>query len=68
MAVKVILRNKEYEIKPGLTLRQAIKQLGLNPESYLATCDGEMITEDEVLNDNSVIRLIAVISGGSVGR
>lgn len=64
MAVKMILRKKEYEVEAKGTLKDALKQLNLSPEAYLAMRNGEMITEDEVLKDGDVIRLIAVISGG----
>lgn len=64
MAVKMILRKKEYEVEAKGTLKDALKQLNLSPEAYLAMRNGEMITEDEVLKDGDVIQLIAVISGG----
>jgi len=35
------------------------------PETYLAVRDGELLTEDDRLNDGDVIRLIPVISGGN---
>lgn len=63
--VKLILREKEYEVKPGMTLLSALKKSEIVPESVIATRDGEMILEDEILKDGEVIRLIAVISGGS---
>jgi hypothetical protein len=31
----------------------------------IATRDGEMILDDEILKDGDVVKLIAVISGGS---
>lgn len=64
MAVKLILRNKEYEVKPGMTLLSALQKCGIVPESVIATRDGEVITEDEILKDGETIKLIAVISGG----
>ena len=64
MAVKLILRNKEYEVKPGMTLRDSLQKIDILPESVLATRDGEMITDDEILREGESIRLIAVISGG----
>jgi sulfur carrier protein ThiS len=64
MAVKLILRNQEFEVKPGMTLRHSLLKVGQQPESILATRDGEMITEDEILEDGQVVKLIAVISGG----
>ena len=62
--VKLILREKEYEVKPGMTLLSALQKSEILPESVIATRDGEMILEDEILKDGEVIKLIAVISGG----
>ena len=64
--VKLILRNKEYEVKPGMTLLAALGKINVVPESVIATRDGEMILEDEILKDGDVVKLIAVISGGSI--
>lgn len=65
MTVKLILRGKEYEIKPGMNLLDALRKAGILPEGVIATRNGEMILEDEILKDGDVVRLIAVISGGS---
>lgn len=65
MAVKLILRKKEFELEAKGTLKDALTKLDLSPEAYLATRNGEMITESETLKDGDVIQLIAVISGGS---
>jgi sulfur carrier protein len=62
--VKLLLRNKEYEVKPGMTLLSALQKIEVVPESVIATRDGEMILEDEILKDGDVVKLIAVISGG----
>ncbi len=64
MSVKLILRDKEFTVKPGMTLRDALSKIDVLPESVLATRQGEMITEDEILKDGDEIKLIAVISGG----
>ena len=66
MTVKLILRDKEYEVKPGMTLLDSLKKINVLPESVIATRDGEMILEDEILKDGDTIKLIAVISGGSL--
>ena len=63
--VKLVLRNKEYEVKPGMTLLSALQKISIVPESVIATRDGEMILEDEILKDGDVVKLIAVISGGT---
>jgi len=66
MPVKLILREKEYEVKPGMTLLDSLKKINVLPESVVATCEGEMILEDEILHDGDVVKLIAVISGGAI--
>jgi sulfur carrier protein len=67
MAVKLILRDREFEVKPGMMLLDALRKIGVVPESVIATRDGEMIVDDEILKDGEVVKLIAVISGGSRG-
>jgi len=64
MPVKLVLRNKEFEVKSGMALLDALKKCNIIPESVIATRDGEILTEDEILRDGDVIKLIAVISGG----
>jgi sulfur carrier protein ThiS len=62
--VRLVLRDKEYEVKAGMTLEAALEKVQVPPESVIATREGEMILEDEILRDGDLIRLIAVISGG----
>jgi len=64
MAVILTLRGKKYEVKSGMTLRDSLVKINIQPESVLAIRDSEMITDDEILFEGQVIRLIAVISGG----
>lgn len=64
MTAKVILRNQEFEIKHGMTVRKALQKLNIEPDSVLATRDGELITDDEIVKQYDVIKLISVISGG----
>ena len=47
-----------------MTLLAALEKIDILPESVIATREGEMILEDEILKDGDVIKLIAVISGG----
>jgi len=67
MTVKLIVRNKEYEVKAGMTIQHALEKIGLSPELYLAVRDGELLTEDEIVNEGETIQLVAVISGGEGG-
>jgi sulfur carrier protein ThiS len=64
LAVKLVLRDKEYQVKPGMALRDSLLKIGLLPEATLAVRQGELITEDEILVDGDVVKLVAVISGG----
>ena len=68
MPVKLTLRDKEFEVKPGMMLLDALKKIDVVPESVIATRDGEMILDDEILRDGDVVKLIAVISGGSMDK
>ena len=52
-------------MKPGMTLLSALQKISVVPESVIATRDGEMILDDEILKDGDAVKLIAVISGGS---
>jgi sulfur carrier protein len=64
MPATIIFRDKQYEVKPGMTVRSAIQKIGVPLEAVLATRDGELIMEEEILQEGDVITLIAVISGG----
>lgn len=60
----LILRKEKFEVRAGMTLLAALKKINIVPESVIATKNGEMILEDEILKEGDVIKLIAVISGG----
>ncbi|MFN2120834.1 MAG: MoaD/ThiS family protein [Anaerolineales bacterium] len=62
--VTLELRGKEFQVKGGTTLLAALEKADILPESVIATRDGEMILEDEILHDGDVVKLVAVISGG----
>ncbi len=64
MLVKIILRDKEYEVRPGMTLRDALRKSGIQSEGVLATRQGQLITDEEILLEGDEIKLISVISGG----
>jgi sulfur carrier protein ThiS len=64
MPVKLILRDKEFEVKPGMTLLASLAKIGILSESVIATREGELILDDEILKSGDVIKLISVISGG----
>ena len=64
MPVVLELRERDYEVRAGMTLRDALLRNDLQPDAYLAVRDGTMITDDEILREGDYVKLIAVISGG----
>ncbi|HDH10048.1 MAG TPA: MoaD/ThiS family protein [Chloroflexi bacterium] len=62
--VKIVYRDQEWEIKGGMTVRDAILKVGLNVEAVLALREGKLIAEDTILKDGDEIELIAVASAG----
>jgi len=65
MSVSILYRNKQIEIKAGLTVIETLQELGLSPQSYLVVRKGLLLTENEMLKEGDLVRLVAVISGGS---
>jgi len=62
--VRLVLRDRLVEVKAGMTLLAALEKADILPESVLATRNGELILEDEILRDGDEVRLVSVISGG----
>lgn len=61
---RIVLRDKEWELKPGMTVRDAIRKAGLDPQAVLAMRDGKLISEETIIQEGDVIRLVSVVSGG----
>lgn len=58
------LRKQEYEIRSGMTVLEAMLENDIEPEGVIPTRDGELITDDEIIRNGEIIRLVPVISGG----
>ncbi|MGB2894931.1 MAG: MoaD/ThiS family protein [Anaerolineales bacterium] len=65
MTARLHLRDQEFKVRSGMTIRSALLRLNIQPEAGFPTRDGELLTDDEILLEGDEIRLIAVISGGS---
>ena len=65
MPVKLVYRGKEHEANPGSTIRDAVRKIGLPPETVLAVVDGKLLTDDTILREGLQVKLVAVISGGA---
>ncbi len=63
--MKIVYRDKEWEMSGGMTARDAIKKVGLDPEAVLVIRNGALVTDDAILRDGDKVKLIAVVSGGA---
>ena len=64
--MKIIYKGQELNARTGMTLRDAIIKLGLDPQAVLGVRNGELINEETILGEADVIKLIPVISGGAL--
>ncbi len=62
--MKLIYRDRTFEMRGGMTVRDAIRKAGLDPEAVLAVRDGVLINEETILAEDDVVKLVAVVSGG----
>ena len=64
MSAILRFRKQEFEVKSGITVRDAILELNFEPDAVIPTRDGELIAYEEVIGEGETIRLVPVISGG----
>jgi sulfur carrier protein ThiS len=62
--MKIVYRDQKWELEGRWQVRDAIKELGLIPQTVLAVRDGKLLTGDVMLEEDDEIKLVAVISGG----
>jgi thiamine biosynthesis protein ThiS len=62
--MQITFRDKKYDVKPNITARDAIKKIGIDPESVLVVVNGKLVTDDVILRDEDQVKLVAVVSGG----
>jgi sulfur carrier protein ThiS len=62
--MKIVHRDKTWDLEGRMTVRQAVERVGLIPETVLAVRSGKLLTEDTVLQPDDEVKLVAVISGG----
>lgn len=60
----VTYRDKSWTFDERLTVVQMLKRIGLLPESVLVVRNGELVTEDQHLEPEDQVKVVAVISGG----
>lgn len=66
MPIKVLYRGKEIEFpEKRLRAKELLERLGLSPLSSLVVKNGEVIHEEEYVEEDDNIRVINAISGGA---
>jgi thiamine biosynthesis protein ThiS len=63
--IEITFRHKKFEVKENMTARDALQKIGIDPESVLITVNGKLVTDDVILRAGDVVKLVAVVSGGS---
>ena len=62
--VRVIYRDKVWEVPGRQTVREVILAVGFDPATILAVRHGQLALDSELLDEDDEVRLIAIISGG----
>lgn len=62
--MKIIYRDQEWELHGRRQVREAIREVGLNPHVVLALREGRLLAEDVILEEDDEVKLVAVIAGG----
>jgi sulfur carrier protein ThiS len=62
--VKVIYRDKVWEVPGRQTMREVILAVGHDPATILAVRHGQLVLDSELLDEDDEVKLIAIISGG----
>jgi len=57
-------RRREFPVRAGQTVREAIVQCGLQPDDVLVTRNGELIDDTAMVQPGDRIKLLPTISGG----
>jgi len=65
MPIKVLYRGREIELpERRLKAKELLRKLGLSPLSSIVVKNGEVVSEEEYVEEGDNIRVINAISGG----
>lgn len=64
ITVRIQGRKHKVELPEKARAIDAVKKLGINPETVLVKRGKEIVTDDETLGNNDELELIKVVSGG----
>ncbi len=63
--MEITFRDQKWEMKAGMTARDAVVKIGLDPEGVLVVVNGKLCTDDVILKAEDKVKLVAVVSGGA---
>lgn len=63
MKVFIERTNEHKDVRAG-TVRDILAMLGLNPTTVLVAKNGQLVTEQAVLDEKDEVKILSVISGG----
>lgn len=63
--MEIVFREKKWDMKGNITARDAMKKIGVDPESVLVVVNGKLVTDDALLKEGDQVKLVAVVSGGA---
>jgi sulfur carrier protein ThiS len=61
---KITYHKQEWEVNSGMTVRDAIVKIGLDPYAVLALREKKLVNDQTIIEPGDEIRLVNVISGG----
>jgi len=64
--IRVIPSNekKEIRVKGKVKVVDVLIKLGLDPQGYIVTRRGEILTEEDLVSDDDELEVYRVVSGG----
>lgn len=62
--VTLVPGNKKVVVKGGRSAGALLKELGLSSRSHLVLKGGQLLTEDERVEEGDEITIVSAISGG----
>ena len=66
--MKIICNGEQKNIEPGTSVEQLVQNLGINPDTVVVECDGNILRREEyashILTDGAALELIRFVGGG----
>ena len=67
MPIRLKLRKQQFLIEEkSIQVKQVLKQLNLSPETHLFVRSGELLNDNDWLQDGDEVKIVPVISGGGL--